>query len=325
MSAIQSFPQLQETVARLFQSENFLQQPAELYAPIDYTLQLGGKRIRPVMLLASCQLFNGDIAKAYDSAVGIEVFHNFTLLHDDLMDHSPLRRGVETVYRKWDENTAILSGDAMLIMAYQYLCRKPSNRLHDIISTFNNMANEVMMGQQYDMNFESRDDVTVEEYLDMIYLKTAALFNGALRIGALIADAEESQLLPLHTFGRHLGLAFQIQDDLLDTFGNVTTFGKKPGQDIRDNKKTMLLITALHKASPSQLDELQHWMAAPESDEKVEAVRAIYNSLHIAEDMEQHIASHYQQASQALESINTPDANKQPMKDLMQHLLHRSH
>ena len=325
MTAIQSFSQLQETVARLFQSENFLQQPAELYAPIDYTLKLGGKRIRPVMLLAACQLFGGDIEKAYDSAVGIEVFHNFTLLHDDLMDHSPLRRGFETVYRKWDENTAILSGDAMLILAYQYLCRKPSSRLNDIISTFNNMANEVMMGQQYDMNFESRDNVSVEEYLDMIYLKTAALFNGALRIGALIADADESQLLPLYSFGRHLGLAFQIQDDVLDTFGNVTTFGKKPGQDIRDNKKTMLLITALHKASRSQLDELQHWMAAPESDEKVDAVRAIYNSLHIAEDMEQHIAHHYQQASQALESIIAPESNKQPMQALMQHLLHRSH
>ena len=317
--------QLQETVRQLFHTEQFLHEPAELYAPIDYTLQLGGKRIRPVMLLAACQLFGGDISRAYDSAVGIEVFHNFTLLHDDLMDHSPLRRGFETVYRKWDENTAILSGDAMLIMAYQYLCRQPSANLHAIIDTFNHMADEVMKGQQYDMNFEHRDDVTVDEYLDMIYLKTAALFNGALRIGALIAGADKSQLGPLADYGRNMGLAFQIQDDLLDTFGNETTFGKKPGQDIRDNKKTMLLITAMHKADASQRAALQHWIDCPDSDEKVEAVRAIYNSLAIADEMEQHIARHYQQASQALSQIHASDDCKQPMQELMQYLLHRSH
>ncbi|MBR1517763.1 MAG: polyprenyl synthetase family protein [Bacteroidales bacterium] len=321
-----NLPEIQKKIDQLFTSENFRKEPIELYNPIDYTLKLGGKRIRPAMLLAACQMFGGDIERAYNAAIGIEVVHNFTLLHDDLMDRSPLRRGLPTVYTKWDENTAILSGDAMLILAYQYLTKDPHDNIHAIINTFNDMACEVMKGQQYDLNFEHRSDVSAEEYLDMIHLKTAALFIGALRIGGLIAHANAQDLDYLETFGHHLGLAFQIQDDMLDTFGDEAKFGKKPGQDIRDNKKTILLITALKQCTQSQQQELASWLqfSPADSDEKVHAVREIYNQLDIPRQMNQLIAHHYQMAQTALRQIEIAQSNKASMQQLMEQLLHRN-
>lgn len=326
MEKIFSLKDIQEYVQTIFAQEQFIAAPEELYIPIDYTLRLGGKRIRPVMLLAACQMFGGQVPQARNAAIGIEVFHNFTLIHDDLMDASPLRRGKETVYRKWNANTAILSGDAMLIMAYQYLLKQEGLSAADSINCFNRMANEVMQGQQYDINFEQRTDVSADEYLDMIYLKTAALFNGALRIGAMIGTPSEHDLSQLFLFGKHLGLAFQIQDDLLDTYGNVVAFGKQPGQDIRDNKKTMLLITALNKANKEQKDRLAFWLNKPSdtSDEKVRQVKAIYDSLDIEHDMETLINTHYIQAEKALDAIQVSEPLRQPLRHLMQELLHRS-
>lgn len=326
MEKIFSLKDIQEYVQTIFAQEQFIAAPEALYIPIDYTLRLGGKRIRPVMLLAACQMFGGQVPQARNAAIGIEVFHNFTLIHDDLMDASPLRRGKETVYRKWNANTAILSGDAMLIMAYQYLLKQQGLSAADSINCFNRMANEVMQGQQYDINFEQRTDVSADEYLDMIYLKTAALFNGALRIGAMIGNASEHDLSQLFLFGKHLGLAFQIQDDLLDTYGNLVAFGKQPGQDIRDNKKTMLLITALNKANKEQKERLAFWLNKPSdtSDEKVRQVKVIYDSLDIEHDMETLINTHYIQAEKALDAINVSEPLRQPLRHLMQELLHRS-
>ncbi|MBR1792315.1 MAG: polyprenyl synthetase family protein [Bacteroidales bacterium] len=325
MNPILSLNDIQMHVQNLFQQEDFNSEPLELYAPIEYTLRLGGKRIRPVMLLASCQMFGGDIRQANNAAIGIEVFHNFTLLHDDLMDQSPLRRGQETVYRKWGANAAVLSGDAMLIMAYQYIVRQTGISPSDSILMFNTMAQEVMQGQQYDINFENRSDVTTEEYLDMIYLKTAALFNGALRLGAMIGHAPQEALPHLFQFGKHLGLAFQIQDDLLDTYGDLSSFGKQPGQDIRDNKKTMLLITALNQASETQQKRLKELISNNDTSEhKVRQVKAIYDSLNIPTTMENLINKHYTQAAEALNAIPVSDNYRQPLLQLMQELLHRA-
>ncbi|MBR4804260.1 MAG: polyprenyl synthetase family protein, partial [Bacteroidales bacterium] len=219
--------EIQDTVKQLFDSEIFISDPVELYEPIQYTLGLGGKRLRPTLLLAACDMFGGDIGKASAAAVGIEVFHNFTLLHDDLMDKSPLRRGKETVYRRWNENIAILSGDTMFAMAYRYFLKKWHPNMEAILKTFTETAIGVCDGQQYDMNFETQDDVAITEYIMMIRLKTAILLAGAMKIGALYANAPEKDIELLYKAGISMGLAFQLQDDLLDAYGDVSVFGKQ--------------------------------------------------------------------------------------------------
>ena len=316
---------LLKKVQDIFASEQFLHEPKELYEPIDYTLRLGGKRIRPMLLLAANQMFNGDMEQVRHAAVGIETFHNFTLLHDDLMDKSPIRRGQPTVYRKWDENTAILSGDTMFALAWRYFLVQPHARLQEILNCFNETAILVCEGQQYDMNFERRDDITIPEYMMMIRLKTAVLLAGALKIGALYANAPEQDIDHIYKFGIHLGLAFQLQDDLLDSFGNVAEFGKQTGQDIRDNKKTYLIIKALQTAPSDLRDELAALFSSTpaDSDAKVARVRQIYDQIDILAQVNEAIRQEFLQAQSHLDSVRVEQDKKAPLANLLASLSDR--
>ena len=321
-------------VEGIFEAENFIAEPKELYEPIDYTLRLGGKRIRPTLLLAADALFCGKIDEAKGAALGIETFHNFTLLHDDLMDRSPLRRGKPTVYCKWDENTAILSGDTMYALAWRYFLRQPSPRLHEILQCFNETAIEVCEGQQKDMNFERRKvategeqlrygEVSIEEYMDMIRQKTAVLLAGALKIGALYAGAPGEEVEKLYRFGIHLGLAFQLQDDLLDGYGDTAVFGKKTGQDIRDNKKTYLPLRAMQICNEEQRKELQNLFADKDNmdeEEKVRRVMALYDTVGLKNEVEKAIAAEFALAEQLLDSIVADEELKTPLRELMETL-----
>ena len=309
-----------EQVQAIFDAERFVFEPKELYEPIDYTLRLGGKRIRPTLLLAASAMFGGNTDEAHGAALGIETFHNFTLLHDDLMDRSPLRRGEPTVYTKWGDNTAILSGDTMYALAWRYFLRQPTPRLQAILQCFNETAIEVCEGQQKDMNFERRDDVGIGEYLDMIRQKTAVLLAGALKIGALYADAPENEVERLYRFGIHLGLAFQLQDDLLDGYGDTAVFGKKTGQDIRDNKKTFLPLTAIGLCNAEQASELRLLFSVKEGvdeEEKVRRVMAIYDAVGLRPKVEQAIADEFSLAKGDLDAIAAPEAGKLPLRELM--------
>lgn len=313
-------------VKEIFEQEKFIFEPKALYEPIDYTLRLGGKRIRPVLLLAANQMFGGNIEQARYAAIGIETFHNFTLLHDDLMDKSPLRRGKLTVYTKWDENTAILSGDTMFALAWRYFLMQPHDRLMEILQCFNETAIQVCEGQQYDMNFEKQDDITIDDYMMMIRNKTAVLLAGALKIGALYANAPDEDIQHLYDFGIHLGLAFQLQDDLLDGYGDVTIFGKQTGQDIRDNKKTYLILKALQTASPEQRQKLlQIFSSTPEnSDEKVATVLDIYHQLGIRQKVEEAIQQEFARAQNELDNVRVENTKKIPLWQMMDALLGRN-
>ncbi|MDO4216736.1 MAG: polyprenyl synthetase family protein [Bacteroidales bacterium] len=320
-----SLKELQQRISDIFQQEKFLATPTSLYEPIDYTLSLGGKRIRPLLLLASCQLFGGDIEQAKDAALGIETYHNFTLLHDDLMDQSPIRRGQPTVYRKWSPNTAILSGDAMISLAWRYFLRQPHPQLQSILNLFNETCIQITEGQQYDMDFEQRQDVTTAEYLDMIRLKTAVLLAGALKIGALYANASPTNQEYIYQYGIHLGLAFQLQDDLLDAYGDVSILGKQTGTDICDNKKTYLYLQALAAANPEQHNLLTQLYSTKPTDNsaKISQILDLYQQLGIKQSTEQVIEQEFNQALHYLQLIDTPDQNKEPLLNLGQKLLHR--
>lgn len=305
-----------------FANEQFIAEPHELYAPIDYTLRLGGKRIRPTLLLAANALFGGDIETVKDAALGIETFHNFTLLHDDLMDRSPLRRGQPTVYTKWGDNAAILSGDTMFALAWRYFLRQPSPRLQEILQCFNETAIEVCEGQQKDMNFETMalETVSIADYMEMIRQKTAVLLAGALKIGALYARAPEKEVEKLYAFGIHLGLAFQLQDDLLDGYGDSAVFGKKTGQDIRDNKKSYLPLLALTVSSQGQQKELSQLFSSKDNmdeEEKVRRVVEIYNTIGLREKVERSIADEFALAKKSLDDIHADETLKTPFRELM--------
>ena len=254
-----------------------LRQPQGLYAPVDYVLQEGGKRLRPVLCLMACELFGGDEKAALPVAAGLEVFHNFTLLHDDIMDNADMRRGKPTVHKVWDSNTAILSGDAMLIEAYKLVSEAPAALLSEVTDIFSTTAAGVCEGQQYDMDFERRDVVALSEYIEMIRLKTAVLLAGALKIGAVLAGASDEDCRRLYDYGINLGIAFQLRDDYLDTFGNPEVFGKKLGGDIACGKKNYLLTKAFEILPPHDMSELKKWMAVDGRDEeKIAAVTGIY-------------------------------------------------
>ncbi len=318
--------QLTEIVKNFFAEEQFTGSPSLLYEPIAYTLADGGKRIRPVLLLAATEMFGGNIDTARYAAIGIETFHNFTLLHDDLMDRSPVRRGKPTVYRKWNENIAILSGDAMNILAWRYFLRIKHPNLHSILSTFEQTSMEICEGQQYDMDFESRNDVTIDEYMEMIRLKTAVLLGGALKIGALYANAPDDDIKHLYDFGIGIGLAFQLRDDLLDAYGDTATFGKQTGTDIRDNKKTYLFLRAIEKASPEQRKQLLHlFSTTPENaDNKINEVLNIYAALDIRHEVEKQIEQLHKKAMESLNNIKRPDSDKQTLIEMAQKLLNRN-
>ncbi len=318
--------EIQKKVSQYFADEDFGSRLGGLYEPIGYALSQGGKRIRPVMLLAAVDLFGGDIEQARYAAIGIETFHNFTLLHDDLMDRSPVRRGKPTVYRKWDENTAILSGDAMHILAWQYFLKQPNKNLLEILQTFGKTCLQIHEGQQYDMNFEHRDDVTIDEYMEMIRLKTAVLLGGALKIGALYADAKPRDVEELYNFGIDTGLAFQLRDDLLDAYGNTATFGKETGTDIKDNKKTYLLLTALKKGDDKQTATLKAlFSSTPDNPaSKIKEVLDIYSQLDIRSEVEARIAELHEKAMHHLDAVSCPASAKEPLHKLACSLLDRN-
>lgn len=279
-----------------------------LYDPVSYILSIGGKRLRPVLTLIGTDLFDGNLEDSYKSALGIEMFHNFTLLHDDIMDDAPLRRGKATVHEKWNINSAILSGDVMFVQAFVMVTSCKTEYLRSVLDLFNVTAIEVCEGQHLDMEFETREDVTIPEYIEMIKLKTSVLVGCALKLGAILANATEEQANLIYDFGLNLGIAFQIQDDILDVFGDAALFGKQVGGDILANKKTYLLLKALENANETQEEELNSWMNVTDyqAEQKVEAVTAIFNDLQVKEQAESVMWSYYDKSIEALNQLNLP-------------------
>jgi geranylgeranyl diphosphate synthase type II len=299
--------------------------PAELYQPVEYIFSIGGKRIRPVLVLLACNLFSGDIEKAIRPALGIEFFHNFTLLHDDIMDNSPMRRNSPTVHKKWNENTAILSGDAMAIIAFRFIAMCPASVLIPVLELFTNTALKVCEGQQLDMNFETRQDVSEAEYIEMIGLKTAMLIAASLKTGALIGGAGKEDSGYLYDFGKNIGLAFQLQDDYLDVFGNVESFGKSIGNDIVTNKKTYLLIRALEIAKDHELEELKLTLDSiyTNPEDKIKKVTGIYNKLNIREHAAAKMTFYHNLAFQYLDKVKVADKNKEYLRKVTDKLINR--
>jgi geranylgeranyl diphosphate synthase type II len=315
----------QEIVSSEIANLKFENEPLELYEPVRYAMESGGKRIRPVLVLAACSLFTDDIKAAIPAASAFEVFHNFTLLHDDIMDNSPIRRNRPTVHKKWDANTAILSGDAMMIHAYKLLAKSNVQLLPSLLQLFNQTAAEVCEGQQYDMNFEARESVSEDEYLKMIKLKTSVLIAACLKAGAIAGEADERNADALYNFGLNIGLAFQLQDDLLDVYADTNEFGKQRGNDIITGKKTFLLIKALESASKDTKEELNATLISKNisDDEKIKRVIAIYNSLNIKEITEAKIKELYQTALQAIETITVADEKKAMLIDFAGQIMER--
>jgi len=316
---------LQDIINKEVEQLDFPVYPADLYEPIKYILALGGKRIRPALLLMSCDMFGGDVNKAIAPALAIEVFHNFTLMHDDIMDNAPLRRGNITVHEKWNQNVAILSGDVMLVKGYELMMQVDDSVLRPIMNIFNETATGVCEGQQIDMEFETRNDVHIDEYINMIRLKTAVVLGGALKIGALIAGSTDQDAILLQSFGEQLGVAFQLQDDILDVYGNPEKFGKQVGGDILSNKKTFLQINALELANETQSSELNKWFSGTDfpAKEKIEAVTGIYDQLNIRHYAWETMHAYASKAFEALDAISLPDASKQYLRDFADGLMVR--
>lgn len=299
--------------------------PSGLYDPVKYVLSMGGKRIRPVLMLLSYGLFKDDVESVLMPACALETYHNYTLLHDDLMDNADMRRGHETVHRKWDANTAILSGDSMLVLAYERMAKCNPVYLSDVLHTFTETALEIGEGQQYDMEFETRNDVTEDEYIEMIRLKTSVLLACAQKIGAILAGASKQDQDNLYKFGEQIGLAFQLQDDYLDVYGDPKVFGKKVGGDIICNKKTYMLINAYNRADAEQRRELQHWMEAEtfNSDEKVAAVTAIYNKVGVDKLAIEKIAYYFEESKKYLDAVQVSNERKAELRLYAQKMMHR--
>lgn len=300
-------------------------EPKELYDPIKYILSIGGKRIRPVLMLMGYNLYREDVDVIINNAIALETYHNFTLLHDDLMDNSDLRRGNPTVHKKWDANTAILSGDTMLIMAYKLFNEGVQNA--DALSTFIEATLGVCEGQQYDMDFEKRNDVTEEEYMEMIRLKTSLLLAAALKIGALLGGAEADDAKNLYDFGEKMGLAFQLQDDFLDVYGDPKVFKKKIGGDIVENKKTFMLINALQMATPTQKEELTKWITASEfdADAKIAAVTKLYTEIGIDKLAKEKIEQMFAKSLESLDKVNVAEEKKTELRAFAAKLLGRQY
>lgn len=317
--------ELQQMVNATIESLADGREPRGLYAPIDYVLSLGGKRIRPILTLMAYNMYKEDVEKAMMPAVGLETYHNFTLLHDDLMDRADVRRGNPTVHKKWNDNTAILSGDNMLVLAMQRVASCDPAHVMAAVQLFTQTAIEIDEGQQYDMDFETRNDVEEEEYIEMIRLKTSVLLACALKMGAILGDAPEQDAEALYRFGEKLGLAFQLQDDYLDVYGDFETFGKKIGGDIMCNKKTYMLINALRLASEEQRQILQQWIDAesPVPEEKIAAVTDLYNQIGVPALAEQRIDAYFKEALEALEEVSLPAERKSALLDMAKLLMKR--
>lgn len=327
LSNMQALSELNEVYLSYAAKQNFPGQPDALYEPVRYIMSLGGKRLRPLLSLAACRIFDPQWEKALPVAYAVELFHNFSLVHDDIMDQAPLRRGKPTVHEKFGQNTAILSGDVMLVKVYGYLAEAPGSRLAELLGIFNQTATGVCEGQQMDMLFESRGDVTVAEYIRMIELKTAVLLAGALEMGALVGGANPTDAGRLAEFGRKIGIAFQIKDDLLDSFGDPEKFGKKIGGDIAQNKKTYLVCKAFEIATPAQRADLLRFMAYPPAEEaaKIDAVKAFFSALGLPELAAAAIDALYREAIDDLRAVEAGDAAKAPLAAFAAELMEREH
>jgi geranylgeranyl diphosphate synthase type II len=300
-------------------------QPASLYEPIRYVLSLGGKRIRPVLMLLGYNLFKEHPEDIMLQALGLETYHNYTLLHDDLMDNADLRRGHETVHKHWDANKAILSGDSMLVLSYQRMAQCDPKHLPQVLNLFTETALEIGEGQEYDMAFETRNDVTEDEYIEMIRLKTSVLLACALKTGAILADASEEDANNLYKYGEQIGLAFQLQDDLLDVYGDPKVFGKAIGGDITSNKKTYMLINAVNRANPAQHKELTRWIEAKDFDrqEKIAAVTRLYDEIGIRQLCEEKINYYFEEGKKYLERVSVAEERKQFLRSYTAEMMKR--
>lgn len=315
----------QEKISKALKTWEFGGRPAELYDPISYILELGGKRLRPQLALHACSLYTDDVEPAVLPALGVEVFHNFTLMHDDIMDEAPTRRGKATVHQRWDANVAILSGDTMLVKAYELIMKVPDDVLRPALDYFNKCAVEVCEGQQIDMNFERNEVVDVPDYLEMIRLKTAVLLGYALRLGAMTGRAGTSDCDNIDRFGQQVGIGFQLKDDLLDVYGDTEKVGKQQGGDIIANKKTYLLIKALQNADRNQSNELKKWIAAKsfEPEEKVTAVKNIYDELQIAAITQKEMNHHFEKGFEYLHRLQCDGEKRKGLEDFSYALINR--
>ena len=302
---------------------SFPSKPSELYDPIRYFLNIGGKRIRPILTLLGAELFGADKELAISQALSIEVFHNFTLVHDDIMDEAPLRRNQATVHHKWNTNVGILSGDVMIIKAYQLLCQINNKELPKALDIFSKTAVEVCEGQQMDMDFESRDDVSIAEYIEMIRLKTSVLLGAALTIGAIVANASEKDKENIYAFGQNIGIAFQIQDDILDLYADPLKFGKQVGGDVIANKKTILYLTALTEATKEQREILKQLDNDINIELKITRTRQLFDQLKVKESCKERMQAYYSLAKENLDKINVPDENKRKLLELASFLMDR--
>ncbi len=317
--------QYREAIIDYLHEKIKVQEPANLYEPMVYILEQGGKRLRPVLVLMATEIFDCDYKKALDAALAIEIFHNFSLVHDDIMDDAPIRRGKETVHEKWDINTGILSGDAMLINAYQLFESYEGEMFKELSKLFTKTAIQVCEGQQYDIDFETRDDVGIDDYLLMIEYKTAVLVGASLQMGAIVAETTSACKEAIYQYGRLLGIAFQLQDDYLDAFGDPETFGKQPGGDIIENKKTFLYLKTLELAGDSEARQLEHLysISPADSSEKIEAVKSLFESSGAAELTRKEIEIYTDKAFKVLDKIDLAEDRKQPLRNFGRMLMDR--
>jgi geranylgeranyl diphosphate synthase type II len=320
-----SIYQYQEFISAYLESQYETKEPRNLYEPVHYILKLGGKRIRPVLTLMSAEVFDADYKLALPAALAVEVFHNFSLIHDDIMDDAPLRRGNETVLEKWNTNTAILSGDAMLILAYQYFEKYNTDVFRDLAKLFSKTALEVCEGQQYDVDFETRDDVTIDQYLKMIEYKTAVLVGASMKMGAIVAETSAENANLIYDFGLNLGLAFQLQDDYLDAFGNPETFGKQVGGDIIENKKTYLYLKAIEFANSDEKEQLLHLFSIQPEDNsaKIASVKEIFNSSGASSATQKAIQDYTLKAFETLRNISIDNEKKDILRSFGENLMGR--
>jgi len=311
----------------ILENHPYNRQPESLYNPVRYVLEQGGKRIRPILMMLAYELYKDHPEDIILPAVGLETYHNYTLLHDDLMDNADMRRGKQTVHKKWDANTAILSGDSMLVLAYRCMQQVSDNKLRPVLETFTETALQVGEGQQYDMDFEKRNDVSEEEYIEMIRLKTSVLLACALKMGALLADAPKEDTVNLYKFGEQMGLAFQLQDDYLDVYGDPKVFGKAVGGDITSNKKTYMLINAFNRANAHQREELIRWTTAKEFDkqEKILAVTQLYNEMNIGRLAQEKIACFFEQSRGYLDAVQVPEERKAHLREFAGRMMKRKY
>jgi geranylgeranyl diphosphate synthase type II len=322
---MQTYKELLEKFSRSLQQENFRGNPAELYEPIEYMMELGGKRLRPVLLLMACEAFGGDEEAAMPAALAVEVFHNFTLVHDDIMDGATIRRGKETIWNIWGEDTAILAGDTMFAIALEYLVKTKHPGSNELLSVFLKVAREVCEGQQLDMNFEDEEDTSIADYLAMIRLKTAVLIATSLKMGAILGNAGEDDIRNIYDFGINMGMAFQLKDDLLDVFGSVDKFGKMPGGDILSDKKTFLFLKAISLASKADLRVIEEYYGQEQDspEQKIMDITAIYARLNIDKITITEMERYYQRALYHLGQVSLHDEKKEELLSIAKKMMYR--